>query len=102
MLGEGTAVRKTEEPDEETAKRNLQPRGGGRAEAHLTSRYRPLLLLGARKALCALRCDRAIPLLAGKLSLTSTVDLGGEKDAFLAASITREQEDHSLDRKAAR
>ena len=26
-------VRKTEEPDEETAKRNLHPRGGGRAEA---------------------------------------------------------------------
>ena len=39
--GRGGAVRKTEEPDEGAAKSNLQPRGGGHAEAHLTSRHRP-------------------------------------------------------------
>jgi hypothetical protein len=37
-------VRKTEEPDEETAKRNLHPRGGRRAEAHLTFCHWPLPL----------------------------------------------------------
>ena len=49
VLGEGIAVRKTEEPDGETAKRHLQPRGGGRAETHLTCRQLPLSLPGQYK-----------------------------------------------------
>ena len=44
LVSGGTTVRKTEEPDEETPKRNLQPRDAGRAEAHLTSRHQPLPL----------------------------------------------------------